>query len=92
MGAEGEMGDAAVVDQHRGHAIKRAGHEDTLVDGDVEQAGANLAVPVDMAIVQAKMPFPDQACGVAGLFQHGGQGVMAWPNERRGIAGQDLCT
>src|SRR3546814_14872879 len=52
-----EVHDAAILDQHRRHAVERRGHEIAIVEADIERPGRDRAVPVDLAVAEAQMPF-----------------------------------
>src|SRR3546814_9020867 len=45
--------------------------------------GRDRAVPVDLAVAEAQMPFADDAGGIARLFQHMRQGELPRPDQRR---------
>src|SRR3546814_8118908 len=40
-----EVHDAAILDQHRRHAVERRGHEIAIVEADIERPGRDRAVP-----------------------------------------------
>ena len=64
-----EADDAADSRRRRRHAVAGGGHDEGLVEADLERAGLDLAVPVGAAVAEAEVPLADDARGVAGLLQ-----------------------
>ena len=62
-----EADDAAVLDVDARHAVAGGGDEEAVVEADVERAGRDVAVPVEVARAQPEVPLADDAGRVAGL-------------------------
>ena len=75
-----EADHAVVLDVDAGHAVAGGGDDEGVVEADLERAGLDLAVPVEVAGAQAEVPFADDAGAVAGL-------LAAWREACSGRAG-----
>ena len=65
-----EADDAMVLDEDAGHAVAGGGHDEAIVEADLERAGLDLAVPIEgSSLAQAEVPLADDAGRVAGLFE-----------------------
>src|SRR5689334_5068074 len=62
----------AVLDVHAWDAVSGRGHDEGIIEADFPRAGADLGVPVYLALAQPEMPFSD-----------GGGAIAAVPKNRR---------
>ena len=53
-----EADDAVVLDVHAGHAVAGGGDDEAVVEADLQRAGLDLAVPVELA----RRPGPGATC------------------------------
>ena len=59
-----------------------------VVEADLERAGLDLAVPVDVALAQAEVPLADDAGRVARLLEHRRQRRPAGLDDQRASPGR----
>ena len=85
-----EVSHLAVLDIHAGHAVGRRGHDERLVETYVARGRADFAVPVDLAIAEADVPFADYGGVISGALQNLGQGGFARTNDHWRITGEDF--
>ena len=80
---------AAVFDVDTGHAVGRGGHDATVVEAECGRGEVDLSVPILLrgTTTQAEVPLADGGGGIAGFFEHLGQGELLGANDHGGIAG-----
>ena len=82
----------AVFDVDTGHAVGRGGHDATILKAERSGGEVDLSVPILLcrATPQAEVPLADSGGGVAGFFEHLGQGELLGTNDHGGIAGRHI--
>src|SRR5436190_19226666 len=68
-----EVRDTAVLDEDARDAVAGRGNDKGVIEADLERAGTDLAVPIDLARAETEMPLADGAGAVAARLEHRGQ-------------------
>lgn len=85
-----EVNDVAIVDVNGGDAVAGGGHDEAVVEAEVEWAGFDFAVPVGAAIrAEAEVPLADDGGFVAGGLHDGADGGGAGFDGDGGVAWGD---
>ena len=75
-----------VLDVDARNAVACGGHDEGVIEADLERSGLDFPVPIDRARSQAHVPFADGPRPVACRFQHGWQRGPSWFDEQRRVA------